>query len=54
MGWLRKRFGESSTHVGLQVVSGSLAAYLTSGSNVAIATALTGFLSMLYPQSEVK
>lgn len=51
MGWLKKRFGESSTHVGLALVAGSMDAYLKGGSQVAVATLVAGLFSILYPQS---
>jgi hypothetical protein len=54
MGWLRKRLGESSTHVGVALLAQSLQAYLAGGTQAAVATTVAGVFSICYPQSGAK
>jgi hypothetical protein len=54
MGWIRKRLGESSTHMGLALITGGLTAYMEGGSQAAIAAVVSGLFSVLYPQSGAK
>jgi hypothetical protein len=52
--WLSRRLSETSTHVGLNVLSTALTAYLSGGKQAAIAAACSAVFSILYPQSGAK
>jgi hypothetical protein len=51
MGWLRKRFGEASTHAGLGLLAGAIDAYLSGGSKAAIAVAISGLIAVCLPET---
>jgi uncharacterized membrane protein YhfC len=53
MGWLKKRFGERSTALGLGLAAGGLQAYMTGGTPAAIAFGLSALGAFLVPDARV-
>lgn len=51
MGFLRRRFGEQSTALGLGILVSALQAYLLGGTHAAIVQAVTGVAAVLMPEN---